>query len=74
MPAYGRSAVRPLSRIAHEESRMRRLRSREMKTGDDGMEKINQWLRENVGLGSALLFGFGLGIAVSAGFAMVIGG
>ncbi|MFA7462043.1 MAG: hypothetical protein WCY59_02720 [Anaerovoracaceae bacterium] len=69
MPAYGR-----LSRIAHEESRMRRLRIREMKTGDDGMEKINQWLRENVGLGSALLFGFGLGIAVSAGFAMVIGG
>lgn len=68
MPAYGRS------RIAHEESRMRRLRSREMKTGDDGMEKINQWLRENVGLGSALLFGFGLGIAVSAGLAMVIGG
>ena len=73
MPAYGR-----LSRIAHEESRMRRLRSREMKIGDGGidggMEKINQWLRENVGLGSALLFGFGLGIAVSAGFAMVIGG
>jgi hypothetical protein len=73
MPAYGR-----LSRIAHEEARMRRLRSREMKIGDGGidggMEKINQWLRENVGLGSALLFGFGLGIAVSAGFAMVIGG
>lgn len=74
MPAYGRSAARPLSRIAHEESRMRRLRSRETRIGDDGMEKINQWLRENVGLGSALLFGFGLGIAVSAGFAMVIGG
>jgi hypothetical protein len=53
---------------------MRRLRSRETRIGDDGMEKINQWLRENVGLGSALLFGFGLGIAVSAGFAMVIGG